>query len=130
MANLIIASVWQVLLVVGTFFVTYNVTMDNMLAITMSFAVLSMTQLIHMLNVRQQRSIFSQNPFRNKILWFTILVGMIINILIISIPGVASVFGLIPMTITQWLIVIALAFSIIPVMEVYKFIKFLKNKNK
>ncbi|MBR7090956.1 MAG: calcium-translocating P-type ATPase, PMCA-type, partial [Clostridia bacterium] len=128
MWNLVVASLWQVLVVVGTFFVVYNVTMENMLAVTMSFGVLSTTQLFHMLNVRQEKSIFTQNPFRNKILWMTIILGVLINIIIVSIPSVASVFGLVSMTAIQWLIVVGLALTIIPVMEIFKCIRQIRNK--
>ncbi len=122
--------VWQTGVVIGTFYVAYALTGDNVLSTTMAFAVLSLSQIFHLINVRTIHSIFTVNPFHNKLFWATLLLCFGINIAVVAIPAIASVFGLIPLSIIQWLIVFGLAISIIPVIEVYKLIAALVNRRK
>ncbi len=122
--------VWQTGLVVGTFYITHALTGDNVLATTMAFAVLSLSQIFHLINVRTTHSIFSVNPFHNKLFWTTLVLCLIINIAVVAIPAVAGVFGLVPLSIIQWLIVFGLSISIIPIIEIYKLIALLIKQRK
>ena len=80
--------------------------------------------------MRNTHSIFTVNPFHNKFFWITLAICLAINIAIVAIPPVAVVFGLTPLTITQWLIVFGVAMSIIPVIEIYKLIERAIRKRK
>ena len=66
--------------------------------------------------------VFQKKENRNWVFWLTFVGGIIINIVLVSIAPVANVFGLTPLSVTQWLILFALAFSIIPVIELQKLI--------
>ena len=127
--SMLVQILFQTACVIGTFAICMHLTGNNTLAVTMAFAVLSISQIFHLVNVRHEHSLFVSQVFTNKTFWFTFLLGIGINILIISIPAVASVFGMMPLSIIQWLIVFGVSISIIPVIEIYKFIKYLISKN-
>lgn len=127
---MLVQIVWQTAIIVGSFYVTYNLTGDNTLATTIAFAVLSLSQVFHLVNVRNTHSIFSSNPFHNKLYWLTIVLCLILNVAVVAVAPIANVFGLVPLTLAQWGIVFGLSFSIIPVIEVYKLIKHLCEKRK
>lgn len=120
--TMITQFVWQTALIIALFVIVYNMTNDNVLATTMAFVALSIFQLMHIINLRTTHSIFTTNLFTNWVFWLTFVGGIIINIALVSIAPVANVFGLTPLSVTQWLILFALAFSIIPVIELQKLI--------
>ena len=128
--SMVVQIITQTIIIVGTFAITMNLTGDNILATTMAFSVLSVSQLFHIFNVRTSHSIFRSNPFKNYLIWVAFLVGLALNILVISVPAVAGVFGLTPLSVTQWLIVLGLSLIIIPVMEIYKAILYAVKKRK
>lgn len=128
--SMLVQVLYQTACVVATFGICMAQTGDNALAITLCFAVLSISQIFHLVNVRTEKSIFATNIFSNKLYWLTFVLCIGINIAVISIPSVASVFGMIPLTLAQWGIVFAVAISIIPVIEIYKFICWLINRKK
>ena len=119
---MLVQVVWQTVAVITSFMIIYNVTNDNSLATTFAFAVLSLSQMCHLVNVRSKRSIFASSPFYNKLFWLAILGSLVIVLGLINIAPIALVFGFTPLSFTQWLMVAALSLSIIPVMEVYKLI--------
>lgn len=130
--SMFVQILFQTFCVVGTFALVFAETGNNTLASTMAFLVLSISQLFHIFNVRSSHSIFKVNPFTNWILWLSVLLGLALNVLVVSIPALALVFGFTPLSITQWLVVLGIAITIIPVMELYKLCAYLirKRKNK
>ncbi len=120
--------VWQTVCVVVTYAVCINLTNDSTLATTMAFLVLGISQIFHIINVRHQNSIFVSRVFTNRLFWATLAIAILMNVLVVAIPPVAYVFGLTTLNITQWLIVFGVAFSIVPVMELYKLGKKLVEK--
>ncbi|PEJ29609.1 cation-translocating P-type ATPase [Bacillus pseudomycoides] len=80
---------------------------------TMAFVVLSFSQLFHSFNLRSStKSIFSIGVFTNKYLVFSLLIGVLMQVCIISIPPIANIFGVHALTLKDWGFVILL--SIIP----------------
>ena len=130
LGSMVIQVIWQTACVVLTFALCMQMTGDNALAVTMAFAVLSLSQIFHLFNVRCEKSLFVNNIFTNKVFWFTIFLGILINIAVVMIEPIAGVFGLVAMNFMQWGMVFLIAFSIIPVIEIYKWIKYLITKRK
>ncbi|WP_249728504.1 cation transporting ATPase C-terminal domain-containing protein, partial [Bacillus paralicheniformis] len=61
---------------------------------TMAFVVLSFSQPVHSFNLRSRtKSIFSIGIFTNKYLVFSLLIGVLMQVCIISIPPLANIFG-------------------------------------
>ena len=93
------------------------------LAETMAFITLGMIQLFHAYNVKSTfTSLFSRNPFNNKALNLAFVVSGVLLIGVIVTPGINSFFSVTVPNPTQWLICIAAAFAIVPIVEVVKFI--------
>ena len=63
---ILVQTIWQTVIVSGVFIVGYHLTGDNVLATTMAFVTLSMTELFYIVNIRSFHSIFVQNPFYNR----------------------------------------------------------------
>lgn len=92
----------------------------NEVATAMTFLTISFLELFQAFNIRSERqSLFKCGIFTNKILLVTVAAGIVVNVLL-AISPLASAFGLCAMTWQRWLIVLALAFSVIPVGELYK----------
>ena len=129
---ILVQSVWQTLLVAGVFVGAYNILGDNLIATTMAFVTLSLTELFYIINIRSFHSIFVQNPFYNKWFWITLIGSFALTILLVAVPAVAGIVHLTSLSITQWLISIGIAATIIPVMEIFKVIRYFilkKRKN-
>ena len=83
---------------------------------TMTFAVLSMSQLVHSFNLRSEKSLFKTGISGNPKLIFAFMAGMVMQISVISVPFLAEIFKAVPLTAFQWLIVAGL--SLIPLLVV------------
>ena len=90
---------------------------------TMAFVTLSAAQIFHSFNVKSHHSIFTKQIFNNKYLWGSALIGAFLQIMIINVPVLANLFKLVPLSLTNTLISIGLAFSVIIIVEIYKLIK-------
>ncbi len=112
--------VWHTACVVATYAICVTLTGDSVLATTMAFSVLGISQIFHLINVRHKNSLFVSKIFCNRLYWITSAIAILMSVLVVAIPPVASVFGFVPLSIQQWLIVFAVAFSIVPVMEIFK----------
>lgn len=120
--KMVVQMIYQTILVVLTFVITYNLTQNNTLATTFAFVTLSLSQLFHIINVKSSQTIFRKHGLKNTLMWVSIILGLLLNVLVVSIPQIAEVFGLVPLLWWQWLVVVGLSLTIIPIMEVYKFI--------
>lgn len=94
---------------------------------TMAFIVLSVSQLVHSFDLRSdKKSIFQIGFFSNKYLIFSLLIGVLIQVIITIIPFLASTFKVVNLTMEDWLL--ATIFSITPLIinEIVKLFK--RNK--
>lgn len=80
---------------------------------TMAFVVLAASQLFYSLSMRNSRkSIFKIGLFKNRILILAIVVGILLQLVVISVPFLANAFGVHNLSLIDWGIVIG--FSLIP----------------
>ncbi|NFA59657.1 calcium-translocating P-type ATPase, PMCA-type [Clostridium sporogenes] len=96
---------------------------------TMAFVVLSVSQLFHSFNMRHpKKSIFQLGLFTNKYLFASVLFGIFLQNMVITIPFLASTFKVFKLTMQDWVFVCIL--SIIPLVlnELVKLFKRLKDK--
>lgn len=87
---------------------------------TMSFAVLSLSQLFHSFNMRSDHSLSEIGLFSNAKLVVSFLVCSLLQVSVISIPVLAKVFQVVPLSFRQWAIVLLLSFTPIVVVELQK----------
>lgn len=98
---------------------------EPVVARTMTFAVLSLSQLVHSFNLRSEQSIFKTGIFGNIKLVGAFIIGTVMQITVISIPVLSSIFKTTPLNMTQWLIVVLLSLVPLIVVEVEK--RFMKK---
>ncbi|GAA0729143.1 calcium-translocating P-type ATPase, SERCA-type [Clostridium malenominatum] len=73
---------------------------------TMAFIVLSVSQLFHALNLRHPRkSIFQVGLFTNKYLIGSIILGIFLQDIVVTVPALAQIFKVIDLSMTDWTIV-------------------------
>ena len=80
---------------------------------TMAFIVLTVSQLFYSLTMRNsKKTIFEVGFFKNKVLILSIIVGIVLQVGLTSIPGIAQIFKVTQLSFTDWDIVII--FALIP----------------
>ena len=89
---------------------------------TMTFAVLSISQLVHSFNLKSEKSIFKTGIAGNPKLIFAFLTGTVMQISVISVPFLANIFKTVSLTAFQWIIVAILSLIPLLVVETEKFI--------
>ena len=96
---------------------------------TLSFAVLSLTQLFHAFNMRHtEKSLFGLGLFSNPFLIGALLLGAALQIAVISLPPLASIFRVVPLSARDWLFVAGLSFIPIICNELVKIVLRLTEK--
>ena len=89
---------------------------------TMTFAVLSLSQLVHSFNLRSHRSVFSVGLTGNPLLILSFITGVILQISVISVPFLSGIFGTVSLTAPCWMIVAALSLAPLVIVEIEKMI--------
>ena len=93
-------------------------------ALTMTFATLGLMQLFHAFNVKSiHGSLFKVGAFRNKTFNWAILLSFVLLAATIVVPGFNDLFHVAHLDMHQWLVVLISSFSIIPIVEVVKWIQ-------
>ncbi len=87
---------------------------------TMAFAVLSISELVHAFNMRSDRSIFKIHILSNKWLVGAFIIGVLLQVSVISIAPLAKIFLVNPLNMEQWLIVAGLCLVPVIVVELEK----------
>lgn len=96
---------------------------------TMAFVVLSVSQLFHALNLRSERkSIFQSGVFTNKPLIYSLVLGIVIQLIIISTPFFGEVFEVYHLNLDDWALVIGLSIIPLVINEIVKAVKRIGNK--
>jgi Ca2+-transporting ATPase len=99
------------------------------IARTMCFAVLAFSQLTHAINVRsEKKSLFSSGLFSNRYLWGALGISMVMQLTVLLIPGLQSIFDVVGMNGIQWFIVIVASISPLVIVEGTKRIGHLVRK--
>jgi len=88
---------------------------------TMAFATLMFAQLVHVRNLHSNAlSSFRTNPLKNKPLIVAIFASAVIGLIVLLVPPIREAFSLAVMDREHWIIVILMALSPIPVVELFK----------
>ncbi len=91
--------------------------------ITMAFLALSMTEVFHSFNMRSRRqSVFSLKT-HNMLLWGTMALSFVLTTAVVFIPFLRDAFSFSQIGFLEYVIAIALAITIIPIVETIKFIQ-------
>ena len=97
---------------------------------TMAFVSLGLLELIHSFNIKSEESIFKIGLLENKYLIGAFILGTLLQIIVVIVPGFASVFKLVPLNSIQWLYIAAISTVPIVVMELQKAVNGFKIEKK
>ncbi len=91
---------------------------------TMAFASLVGAQLVHVNNLHSNtKSFFRFNPFKNLYLVATLILSALLGLAVLLIPSLRQIFHFVAMNSEQWIIVVALSFVPLLVVELFKLLK-------
>jgi len=91
---------------------------------TMALTVMVLFQLVHAFNCRSETiSAFSMNPTGNRVLFFSVAVGMLAQIAVVYWPAWQTVFRTEALTAWQWLMATGVALSLVGVVELDKLMR-------
>lgn len=109
-------------LIVLVMFVCAKNYFGNEVASTMSFLTICLMQVIHAVNCKTEKSIFSINPLSNRFFNFSFvaLIGLIL--MVYFVPVLSGLFNIVAINSVQWLIVVLTSLSIVPLVELGKII--------
>ncbi|MGN1201616.1 MAG: cation-translocating P-type ATPase [Candidatus Caccovivens sp.] len=111
----------QTLLTMGAYFFGLF-TQGEPIAITMAFYTLNLIQLFYMFTARTKESCFKSNPFKNKFLNLSMIVGLGM-LLLMATTGFGKVLQLETLNLSCWIVVLTLSLSIIFIGELYKLVE-------
>jgi Ca2+-transporting ATPase len=87
---------------------------------TMTFMSLVLIQFFKAYNFRSDRHSVMKQPFANKWLNMAILMELLVLVLIVYLPFLHRPFGTYSLPLVDWVIIILLAFTVSPVLELVK----------
>ena len=90
---------------------------------TMAFLTLSMIEIFHSFNMRSRVSSLFSLKKQNKWLWGTLAFSLLITAAVIFVPFLSNAFSFQPITLTEYLVALALALTVIPIVEIEKLVR-------
>ena len=116
-------GVWSAIVNLGLFVWALNSGRPVAEAMTMTFVSLVLIQFFKAYNFRSDRHSVLRDPFANK--WLNLAIGweLIMLVLILYIPILERIFGTVALPLNDWLIIIAAALTISPVLELTKWME-------
>lgn len=136
--DILIQGAMQTLLVMTSFalgtyiFQKMHVIENHATAETMAFITLCLIQLFHGYNTRSKHTLFRKNILANKLMNIAFVVGAILIVGVVLIPGVGeTLFRTTSLTGTEWLVAVGLSVLIIPMVELQKLIvRYMEKRSK
>ena len=119
-ALMLAGGVWSTVVNLGLFVWALNSGRGLQEAMTMAFVSLVLIQFFKAYNFRSDRHSVLRHPFANKWLNIAILWELVMLGLILYVPFLERVFGTYALTTTDWLVIVAAAFTVSPVLELVK----------
>ena len=87
---------------------------------TMAFLSLGILELVHSFNIKSEESIFKTGLLENKYLVGAFLLGTILQVLVVLIRPLATIFEVVPLNGIQWLYTILISFAPLAIIELQK----------
>ena len=98
---------------------------------TMAFLTLSMAEVFHSFNMRSRHGSIFVIKKQNAVLWGSAILAAALTAGVIYIPFLARIFDFTPVSAKEYLISVAIAFAVIPIVEIVKLIeRLIKNRKK
>ncbi len=121
-------GLWSTIINLGIFSWGLKSGMSLKEAMTMTFMSLVLIQFLKAYSYRSDRESVMLKPFANRWLNWAILVELPLLVLIVHVPFLHKPFGTMSLPLLDWLIVIGLSFTVVPVLEIVKW--FIRRSEK
>ena len=116
---------------IGHWFETGNFEItDSIHGTTMAFLTLSMCEVFHSFNMRSLRGSIFTLKGQNIWLWGAGILSLVLTSVVVLVAPIANVFGMVAIGAEEYFVALGLGFSIIPLVELGKFIQRLVSKKK
>jgi Ca2+-transporting ATPase len=117
-----IGGLWSAVVNLGVFTGALYTGLPLKKAMSMTFVSLVLIQFLKAYNYRSDRHSVFRKPFANNWLNLAILWELILLFLVIKVPFLESAFGTSNLTVTEWALLSAAAFTVVPVIELGKWL--------
>jgi Ca2+-transporting ATPase len=94
---------------------------DPIKAQTLAFTTIIMFQMFYALSCRSEKSIFSVGLFSNKYLILAIVSSVLLQVAVVNLPFLQTVMQTTSLSLSEWLMITALASSILIISEISKY---------
>ncbi len=126
---MILGGLWSTLINLGLFTWAINSGRSLNEAMTMTFVSLVLIQFFKAYNFRSDRNSVLDRPFANKWLNRAIAWELMLLALIVYVPFLQSAFDTFALALDEWLIIAGLAFTVVPVLELAKWLERRKQRH-
>ncbi len=120
---MIVGGLWSTMVNLGLFAWAWNSGRSHAEAMTMTFVSLVLIQFFKAYNFRSDRLSVLKRPFANKWLNIAILWELALLGLIVYVPFLHDAFGTFSLSLVDWAIVVGLAFTVSPLLELAKWME-------
>lgn len=120
---MVIGGLWSALVNLGLFAWALNSGRSLEEAMTMTFVSLVLIQFFKAYNFRSDRLSVLHQPFANKWLNLSIVWELVLLGLIVYLPFLHEPFGTFSLPLVDWMIVVVLAFTVSPILELAKWME-------
>ena len=117
---MVAGGVWSTIINLGIFSWAIKSGMPINEAMTMTFVSLVLIQFFKAYNYRSDTQSIIQKPFANKWLNMAVLWELVLLILIVYAPFLHKPFGTFSLPMFDWIVVVILSFTVVPVLELTK----------
>jgi len=122
-ALMVTGGLWSAAVNLGLFIWARSSGRSIKEAMTMTFMSLVLIQFFKAYNFRSDRHSVLNQPFVNKWLNWAILLQLVLLVLIVYVPFLHTPFGTYSLPLVDWIIIILLAFTVSPVLELVKWLQ-------
>ncbi len=120
---MVLGGIWSTIMNLGLFTWALNTGKSLEEAMTMTFVSLVLIQFFKAYNFRSDRHSILDQPFSNKWLNIAILWELALLFVIIYVPFLHEAFGTYYLPLADWGIILSLAISVVPVLELAKWME-------
>lgn len=115
-----IGGLWSTVINLSVYVGALRMGYDQVHAMTLTFVTLVLIQFLKAYNFRSVSESVLRRPWANKWLNLAIVWELALLALVVHLPVLHSPFGTRSLTLTEWLVTLALSATIIPVLEIAK----------
>ena len=119
-ALMAVGGIWSALANLGLFTWALQSGRSTSEAMTMTFVSLVVIQFFKAYNFRSDRQSVLVRPLANRWLNLAVLTGLMMLAVVVHLPVLQEPFGTYSLTLPDWAIIVAVAFSVVPVLETAK----------